>query len=179
MVAFALLLSMALSFACRAQGLPDTSSARAWMPSAQTSGRQRLTLWGFDVYDASLWVEPSFRRSAFAQHRLALELTYLRAFTAQDIADRSLVEMRRAGDVSDEQARRWRAALIAVLPDVKRGDRLTGFHLPGRGAQFLFNGRSAGQIDDPQFSERFFGIWLGAATSQPALRDALLTGTPP
>ncbi len=174
----ALLPVIGLSLAS-AQGLPEGTTSISPLARAQTSGPQRLTMWGFDIYDASLWIEPGFRRSAYAQHRFALELTYLRPFSAADIATRSIAEMRRAGELSEEQARRWRAALLAVLPDVNRGDRLTGIHVPGLGARFLFNGRTVGDVADPRFSERFFGIWLGSATSQPALRDALLTGTPP
>lgn len=149
------------------------------LPAAQAAGQARLTFWGFSVYDARLWVGPGFRRSVFADHPLALELTYLRDFSAADIARRSLEEMRRAESIDAQQATQWRDALARLLPDVKAGDRLMGVHRPGVGASFLHNGKPLGEIADARFSRLFFGIWLGADTSEPALRDQLLEGTAP
>lgn len=151
----------------------------AVLPSAQPAGAARLTVWGFAVYDARLWTTPGFRRAAFAEHPLALELTYLRDFSAEDIARRSVQEMRRAEPIDAAQARRWQDALARVLPDVKAGDRLLGVYQPGRGASFLHNGQSVGEVADARFARLFFGIWLGPATAEPALREALLEGTPP
>ena len=151
----------------------------ALLPSAQQAGQQRLRFWGLDVYDARLWVVPGFRQSEFARHGFALELSYLRPFSANDIATRSLAEMERAGGVGQEDAKRWHMALATVLPDVKSGDRLMGIHRPGRGALFLLNGQAVGEIADARFAELFFGIWLAASTSEPRLRQALLAGTPP
>ena len=157
-------------------------SAAAWgglLPGARAAGQGRLTVWGFEVYDASLWVAPDFRQAGFERHAFALELSYLRAFSARDIAQRSVAEMRRSGGFDAAQALRWQAALEAVLPDVRRGDRVTGVHRPGVGAAFLVNNRPVGEVADTEFARLFFGIWLGAQTSEPALRARLLTGTPP
>lgn len=87
--------------------------------------------------------------------------------------------MRREGPLDDADAMRWQDQLRAVLPDVRPGDRLTGLHRPGAGVMFLVNGRLAGEISDPRFGARFFGIWLAPTTSAPALREALLSGTAP
>lgn len=149
------------------------------VPGLQPVGQGRLSWLGFAAYDAALFVPAGFRASQFARHPFALELAYLRAFRAGDIADRSIAEMRRAGGFSDGDAGRWRAALERVLPDVKPGDRITGVHEPGRGARFLVNGREAGVIEDARFAVLFFSIWLGPATSQPALRRELLAGAVP
>jgi hypothetical protein len=147
-------------------------------PATQLLGEGRLRWLGLSVYDARLWIAPGFDASALAQHAFALELTYHRNFRATDIARRSLEEMLRAGPIAPVQARRWESELAALLPDVQPGDRIAGMHLPGRGVRFLFNGRSAGEIADPEFAARFFAIWLGPTTSEPALRAALLGRTP-
>lgn len=149
------------------------------VPSAQPAGHARLRVWGFEVYDARLWVSPGFRHGDFANHAFALELSYLRDFRAGDIARRSIDEMARVGDFTPQQAQAWTAALEEALPDVRKGDRLTGIHQPGRGAQFLVNGTPAGEVRDARFSSLFFGIWLAPATSEPRLRQALLSGTAP
>lgn len=149
------------------------------MPGGQAAGSARLRFLGFEVYHASLAVAPGFRASSFASHAFALELAYLRAFRASDIARRSVQEMRRAAPLDDAQAQAWQEALRQLLPDVQAGDRLVGVHRPGRGALFALNGRTLGEIADPRFAAMFFAIWLGPQTSEPALREALLAGTPP
>lgn len=149
------------------------------LPAATVAGQGRLTYWGFEVYDASLWVAPGFRRGNFAEHGFALQLSYLRDFRAADIARRSIDEMARTGRFDPAQARQWQAALQAALRDVRRGDRLTGIHRPGHGAVFLFNDKPAGEVRDPVFARLFFAIWLGEQTSEPALRQALLAGAAP
>jgi len=149
------------------------------VPGLQPVGQGRLSWLGFHAYDAALFAPPGFRASRFARHPFALELAYLRPFRAGDIASRSITEMRRAGSFSEGEAERWRTALERVLPDVKPGDRITGVHEPGQGARFLVNGQDAGVIEDPRFAVLFFSIWLGTATSQPALRRELLAGAAP
>jgi len=146
----------------------------AALPAAALAGQAKLTFWGFEVYQASLWVAPGFSAGAFADHGFALELAYLRDFAGADIAKRSLTEMARQAPLSADQAARWGEQMRALFPDVMAGDRLTGVHQPGVGARFLFNGQPVGEIADAEFARRFFGIWLSPQTSQPSLRLALL-----
>lgn len=169
---------LALHLCAAAAGEPP-AHVRERLPAAQAAGSGQLTWFGLRAYRARLWVEPGFRRAGFAQHAFALELAYERAFASPQIARRSIEEMRRGGPLAEDHARRWQEQLERVLPDVRPGDRVTGLHRPGRGALFLVNGRAAGEIADPQFSERFFGIWLAPTSSEPRLREALLQGTPP
>jgi hypothetical protein len=151
------------------------SEVAADLPGALWSGSARLRFFGFDVYDSHLWVAPGFKAAQFEQHGLALELSYLRALSGRDIAERSLKEMKRAGDLSAAQSQRWLAALQDAIPDVKAGDRITGLHSPGVGARFWHNGQPRPPVRDPEFSRLFFGIWLSSATSEPQLRSGLLS----
>lgn len=163
---------------------PATSSAtgetnadlRELLPQHKLSGKGRLTVFGFDVYDASLWVTPGFKADRLTAQPFALELAYLRNFTNTDIAERSIVEMRRSASISDTQAKDWTAAMLRVIPNVKKGDRITGVYRPGKGVDFLVNGKSAGEIMDAEFARLFFGIWLSPKTSEPKVRSALLAG---
>ena len=156
----------------------DTSTElRELLPQHKLSGRSRLTVWGFDVYDASLWVAPGFTADKLTAQPFALELAYLRNFTNTDIAERSLSEMRRLASISDVQAKAWTAAMTRVIPNVKKGDRITGIYRPGTGVVFLVNGKPAGEIMDAEFARLFFGIWLSPKTSEPKVRSALLAGS--
>ncbi len=153
---------------------PAASEVTALLPSARLLGSTRLSVWGFDVYDARLFVAPGFRADAYAQTPFALELRYLRAFTGRDIARRSLDEMRRAGPLSDAQASQWLAEMEAKFPDVKKGDSLVGLYQPGSGLRFSYNGAPIGPVGDAAFALRFMGIWLAPQTSEPVMRAALL-----
>jgi hypothetical protein len=144
------------------------------LSGARMAGTARLRFLGFDIYEASLWTTPGFSASRYEQHPLALALRYLRGLSGSAIAQRSLKEMRRATEITPEQAQRWLAEMQAAFPDVKAGDRLTGLHRPGVGARFYFNGKPLAEMDDPEFSRLFFGIWLAPSTSEPQLRSELL-----
>ena len=156
------------------------ATAATPLPGTVPAGEATMRFLGWSVYQARLWVSPGFRAEQYASLPLALELLYLRDFSAEAIAKRSLSEMRRIEPISDEQGARWQAQLQALLPDVKNGDRLLGLHQPDTGARFVHNDRPLGALEDARFSRLFFGIWLSAATSEPSLRQALLapvTGT--
>ena len=155
----------------RATPEPTVSAA---LQDKQLQGNARLRVWGFEVYDASLWAGPGFDAQRYAQHRFGLELSYLRSFKGRDIAERSIDEMRGIADITPEQATRWLAAMSELFPDVQRGDRITGVHVPGSGARFYLNGKLRGELADEAFSRLFFGIWLSPKTSQPAMRATLL-----
>ena len=157
-------------------------AAESPLPGTRLAGQGLLRYYGFEVYRARLWVPPGFEADDYAAHPLALELAYLRDFSAEAIARRSLQEMQRQQAIPAAQASRWQQALQAALPDVKKGDRLTGVYRPGAGAVFWMDGRVVGEVADAQFARLFFGIWLSPRTSEPALRQALTaprTGSAP
>lgn len=156
----------------------------AELPEARLRGSGRLRYFGLHIYDARLWAGPddypaaSPAREDYAAHRFALELEYARSLDGEKIAERSIDEMQRAGSLSEAQRQGWLAFMTKTFPNVAAGSRLTGLHRPGEMARFYFNGQPAGELRDPAFAQRFFGIWLGPQTSQPALRQSLLGGLP-
>ena len=152
---------------------PELASA---LPQSRLVGKTRLSVWGFQVYDARLWALSGFKPESYGSQPFALELAYLRDFTSKDIAERSITEMRRSAAISDEQAAAWITQMQRVIPDIKKGDRIMGVHRPGLGAQFLVNGKARGDIRDAEFARLFFGIWLSTKTSEPKMRAALLAG---
>lgn len=155
---------------------PDLQAA---LEGKRALGQTRLRVWGFSVYDATLYVRAGFDALRFAEQPFALELAYLRRFDGADIAQRSLDEMARQGPVDEGTAGRWLEDMKRLFPNVQPGDRIAGVHRPGVGARFYLNGRLLGAVDDDAFSRRFFGIWLSPRTSQPAMREALLRAPMP
>lgn len=144
------------------------------LPTARLQGRARMRFIGLSIYEARLWVGTAAVPADWASVPFAIEIEYARTLWGSLIAERSLTEMRRQGEIAPEVAERWLATMKALFPDVKEGDRLTGVHTPGQGARFFLNGAAHGTPQDTTFSRVFFGIWLSPKTSEPALRSALL-----
>lgn len=144
------------------------------LPQPQLLGSARLRFLGLQVYDARLWAAEPVSATQWASAPLALELQYLRRLNGRAIAERSLKEMQRQGEIAQAKAERWLAQMLQIFPDVSAGDRITGVHRPGEGARFFFNGTLRGDVRDEEFSRWFFGIWLAPQTSEPAMRQQLL-----
>lgn len=154
---------------------PEVAALKGVVPSAPV----RLRVWGFDVYDARLWTPAGFRYRQATQFPFALELQYLRRLEGAAIASRSIEEMRRVGSLSDAQAQAWLAAMRELFPNVAAGERITGIHWPGVGAEFWVNDQRVGAVKDAAFARLFFGIWLDERTSEPKMRTQLLQGLQP
>ena len=142
------------------------------LPGAHLRGSARMRFFGLHIYDIRLWTAAATADPA--QPPLALELIYARKLVGEQIATRSLDEMRRVGSPSEAQASRWLAAMGQLFPDVRAGDRLTGVMRGDGVARFYFNAQLRGEIADADFSHLFFGIWLSPRTSEPRLREQLL-----
>lgn len=131
-------------------------------------GSGKFRRYGFLVYEATLWAVDHPLRPP-----LALQLTYLRNIDGRAIAEASVKEIRQLGMTDEATLQRWGQLMAAIFPDVRTGDQIVGIYLP-EGAQFQFNGRPLGSIDEAAFARAFFSIWLDEKTSAPELRLALL-----
>jgi hypothetical protein len=162
----------------QAQAAPAAAPAEVAqaLPGARLQGQATLRFLGLHVYDARLWVAatPVPAEGDWAAAPLALELQYARALKGALIAERSLKEMRRQGEIDAPSAERWLGAMTQLFPDVKAGERLTGVLVPGAGVRFFHDARLVGDQREAAFARRFFGIWLAPQTSEPALRRSLL-----
>ena len=143
--------------------------------SWRVQGEATLRFLGMAIYDATLSVPAGFDPDAWTAQPLALALRYHRGLSGKAIAERSLQEMRRGGAIDEAQAARWLAFMKEALPDVRAGDRIVGRWTPASGTVSLqVNDAPAREMADREFGTRFFGIWLAAHTSEPALRARLL-----
>lgn len=149
------------------------ASWREAVPQALLVGEGQLRFFGLRIYDARLWSEiaPLQARTAFA-----LELTYHRSISRDDLVRTSLEEIQRlSGEPLDaEQLRRWRADMQQAFVDVEAGDRITGVFLPGRGCRFYVNDRLQHEVPDAAFADAFFAIWLDPRSRDQKLRRNLL-----
>jgi Chalcone isomerase-like len=153
--------------------LHETSTAG--MPALKLRGGGLLRMFGFQIYNSYLWTPDG---GAFDWKKpYVLDIQYLRNFEGRKLAERSIDEMRGLGIGGDAVYAKWLAEMIRVFPDVKPQDRLTGVFTPNRTAKFFHNGKLTGEVNDPDFADAFFGIWLHEKTSQPKLRALMLGGS--
>ncbi len=172
-LAIALALANTPASAQTANAAPALSSAvAAGMPELKLLGGGLLRVYGFQVYHVYLWTPAgaSFDRSK----PYALDLNYLRTFSAKQLAERSIDEMRGQGIGSEATYPKWLIEMQRVFADVKEGDRLTGVVTPSKTSKFFHNGTYRGEITDAAFADAFFGIWLNEKSSQPRVRNLLL-----
>jgi hypothetical protein len=162
----------------RAYADPVVTSVPAQITSvlsrAQMIGRSRLRAYGLNIYDATLWAEPSFVAENYFRQAFALELQYLRSFKGHSIAERSLQEMQRLGQLGTEKSGQWLAQMKKIFPDVQKADRLMGLHRGNGVVSFFLNNQPVGQVQDEEFVRFFFGIWLKPQTLEPKMRNELL-----
>lgn len=151
------------------QPLPEP--VRTLAPGLSVQGEGSVSWFGLPIYHSWLWSPAGGWRE---NERYALEIRYARHITGEQLAARSIDEMRHIQIGTDQQHRQWRQAMQKTFPDVHEGDRLIGLATPGAATRFFMNGKPIGDIEDPAFGPAFFGIWLSPATSRPDLRRMLL-----
>ncbi len=134
-------------------------------------GAGALRFLGVHLYDGRLWSQDGRWR---ADAPYALELIYARRFDGDDIARRSIDEIRRLAGHDAATLARWETRLRAIFPDVQAGDRLVGVRLPGQGARFYYGADLLGEIREEALADAFFAIWLDPRTRAPDLRRKLL-----
>lgn len=134
-------------------------------------GKARLTMFFFDIYDASL-IAP---QGKFTNEKpFALELTYLRDFDGEDIASRSIDEMRKLGMTDEMKLAKWYQAMEDIFPNVKEDETITGIVDEQQVSHFYIDDRHLGVVHDKEFSKWFFSIWLSEDTAEPKMRKQLL-----
>jgi len=168
---FALFLGLVLlvPLGVNALALPERLAKE--FPDLRLAGEGRLRWFGLLIYDASLWVSGARWNG---EQEFALDIRYARDIKAHRLVEASLDEMRRLGFGNEERLGKWAGEMTRVLPDVRKGEHLTGVNRPGVGAEFYYQGKMAGAIMDPEFARAFFAIWLDERTREPGLRQSLI-----
>lgn len=149
----------------------ELGAATRAVPAAALVGEGRMTFLGFRVFDAELYAPGG---SYKANAPFALRLTYLRNFKGSAITKSSIEEIQRQGVRDQAKLERWKKQMRAIFPNVSRGQSITGVRDGNGHAVFYLGQRRIGTIADREFTRRFFAIWLGSNTKDPALRDRLI-----
>lgn len=145
--------------------------SQQYIANPKTVGEARLKFIFLKIYDAKL----SATNGEWKKDTpFALSLTYLRDFDGEEIASRSVDEMRDLGYKDELLLAKWFEQMRSVFPDVKEGENITGVLDENRHTHFFYEGKLVGSIDDVSFGQSFFDIWLHPKTSEPSMRKQLL-----
>ncbi len=155
--------------------VPGLASAQGavsrYVENPQTVGKARLSVLFWDVYDATLYAP---KGEYAAGKNFALTLHYLMEFKGDEIAERSVEEMRKQGFADEMKLAAWYSQMKAIFPDVKKGSVITGIYQPNKPTPFYADGVKLGEIQDAEFGRHFFDIWLSEKSSEPEIRRKLL-----
>ena len=134
-------------------------------------GSSQLRVAFFKVFNSKLftktgqWDDP--------RHSFRFELTYERNISGSFLAKQTANEWDHL-EFDDPRRSGWESAVLAMWPDVKKGDKIA-FDVDEQGvSRFFYNGTWVGSVEDPDFAPAFIAIWLSTKTSRPAHREGLL-----
>lgn len=142
-----------------------------YINSPKVVGEAQLKVMFWKIYDAKL-AAPNGEWKKDAP--FALSLTYLRDFDGEEIASRSVDEMRDIGYEDEVLLAKWYEQMRSVFPNVKEGENITGVMDKEQYTHFYYDGDLIGRIEDKSFGQAFFDIWLNEKTSEPKMRKQLL-----
>ncbi|MFQ3249126.1 MAG: hypothetical protein ACI9O6_000930 [Glaciecola sp.] len=138
-------------------------------PMMVSEARLKVLFW--KIYDAKLAApDGSWKKDT----PFALSLSYLRDFEGEEIARRSVGEMREIGYDDEALLSKWYEQMREIFPNVKEGENITGVFDKNQHSHFFYQGKLIGTIEDKVFGQSFFGIWLHEKTSEPDMRKQLL-----
>jgi len=141
----------------------------------KTVGQADLTVWGFSVYSARTLSckGEKISDSAALPRPFALELTYARNISQQDLLDNTREQWQHLGlYLNDSEV--WLEQLSHMWPSVTKGDRLTLYISPKGTSEFYFADQKIGEVTEPSFGTHFLAIWLDRNASYQKARKKLL-----
>ena len=149
----------------------DISITQKYVENLALTGKASFRYLFWDVYDAELFTPNGTYEKG---KPLALKLSYKRSLKGAAIAKRSIEEMRGIGLKDEGKISSWLQQMENIFPNVEEGVSITGIATASGKSIFYKNEQRIGQIEDPEFTKWFFGIWLNEKTSQPELRKRLI-----
>lgn len=133
-------------------------------------GKGKLKFMFWNIYESQL----SAPKGEYKEGgQFSLNIKYLMSFKGEDIAERSILEIKKQGYNNSKQLSKWKNFMKNIFPDVENGSVLEGVFIDGT-TTFYHDDRKIAEITDREFGEKFFDIWLSNKTSQPRLRKKLL-----
>ncbi len=155
------------------------------MPAALQFEGKKLALNGlglrtkvvFKVYVAGLYLEKTSvdgAEIAASEQVKRIDLVFLRGVDGPDVA-KAIADgfNNNAGDALPALKERIEK-FGRLIPDVRKGDKLTFVYRPGVGVEVQAGGKTLGSIEGKDFGDALMRVWLGPNPSDKALKAGLL-----
>lgn len=175
-----------LALPCGLYAAPETKTLKGVsLPVSMELDGKKLQLNGlglrtkvvFKVYVGGLYLEKTSKDGmeiAASEQVKRIDLVFLRSVDGADVA-KAIADgfTNNAGDALPAIKERI-ARFEKLIPDVKKGDKLSFTYRPGKAVEVEAAGKVAGAIEGKDFADALFRVWLGPKPSDKALRDGLL-----
>jgi hypothetical protein len=134
-------------------------------------GKAKLNFLGIKVYDIELWGEDL---KFSYQKKSAIFIKYNMNFKKEDLAQRSIDEIRLNNNLSPLEEENYLKKLNEIFVNIKKGDEKIALFNPNSGVILFHNNQEIGQITNLKFARLFIDIWLDERGSYPKVTKKLL-----
>ena len=129
------------------------TSAEEYPQGVAFSGENKMTWWGFKIYDAKYY------ESNETNPKQLLELTYARDIKVEQLISSTRKEWKRLKLYDKKKSEDWLTELSKIWPSVTNGTTLSIYVFNGK-TYFFENKKFKGMISDAELSENLIEIWL-------------------
>ncbi|MBL7664804.1 MAG: chalcone isomerase family protein [Bacteriovoracaceae bacterium] len=136
-------------------------------------GMREATIFKVDVYAAGLYLE---KKNNNAQEILSNnETKYLEMFFVRDVGLDKIVETYQTSldQVFADKELEARTAFLSKMKPMTKGKSMA-LMFTEKSVDVLFDGQSAGVIENPTFARGLLEVWLGQTPPNPGLKTGLL-----
>lgn len=144
--------------------------------SVPMRGKSLFRYWGFKVYGAAFYEDPSLPSSParISSGAKQLVIHYRHEFTPEDFQKSGRAVIEDTPFIKNEEVLRGLKAIDALYKSVELDDRYSITYVPNKGLELALNGTLLGTIPGEEFQKAYFSIWLGEAPVKESFRDELL-----
>lgn len=168
-----------------ARPVPAAEIAGVTLPTTVEVGGQTLKLNGtallkklvFRVYVVALYLPERVHEAEAVvtpDVRKALVVEFLRPVSREALAGPLAQDFARNGGEKAKRATVQIAKLLAVVKDMKRGDRLTFTYEPGKGSTITMTDGTTASFEGKDFADSFLLIYVGPKPPKEEMKRRLL-----
>ena len=181
-------LATSLAWLALARPLPAAEIAGVALPDSVQVGGRELRVNGtallrklvFRVYVVALYLPaPAHDAGAVVDPDVpkALVVQFLRAVSREELVTPLEQDLARNGGEKAQRAKGQIAKLLAVVKDMKQGDRLTFTYEPGEGSTITMTDGTRATFEGKDFADSFLLIYVGPHPPKEEMKRRLLGRT--
>lgn len=178
-------LAMSLAWLALARPLPAAVIAGADLPDSvvvdgrdlRVNGTALLRKLGFRVYVVALYLPtPAHDAGAVVDPDVpkALIVQFLRAVSREALVSPLEGDFARNAGEKGRRAKAQIARLLAVVKDMKKGDRLTFTYEPGKGSTITMTDGTTATFEGKDFADSFLLVYVGPNPPKEEMKRRLL-----